>query len=285
MFKNRESICYEPDSSPEAWEFYQMYYDEEGILKKNFNFKRPVLYNHCQDLGYENEYKEGKLLPYVNLPLLKIGKKGANPNRLVALINGTRSNFLSNDIESFHPTSRLGGECDFNFNEEKYMAFKRIIGNSNKEALEQLERCRKMHHRFANFSLMQSAGGLQIFKGMLEYDRWDIFIYELNQYFKCESKIERAKTQLCKYLARSSFHPVNKKFLTQYLDLFDNIYEYCKQVYFIEDEEFISTIISERPKKIIDAEDIVRYMNLAENFWNLKRQYFKKIDNKSTRDA
>jgi len=277
MFKNMEIVCYEPDSSPEAWEHYKKYYNgiENGVLKTNFNFEKTVFYNSCYNFEYNPEYDEDRKLTYVNMPILKIGKYGSNPNRLFALANDTKSKISPNGIEYFASASRLGGECDFNFNEQKYKEFKKIIGNNDKKALQQLEKCKSMHHTLVNFSLVQGQGGLQNFKGSLDYDRWDVFIYELNEYYNRMDRKE--KTKLEKYLETSEYHEKNIKCLTDYLDDFGNIKTYCKEIYFIEDvafERIVEPIIKNQPKKIVTLADVKNYMDLAEKFWNYKNNYF-----------
>ena len=237
-------------------------------------FKKTVFYNPCKIFEYKPVYDEGKKLIYVNMPLLKIGKYASNPNRLFALAKDTKSKIYKNGVEYFASASRLGGECDFNFNEQKYKAFKKIIGNNDKDALKQLEKCKSMHHTLVNFSLMQGLGGLQNFKGSSDYDRWDVFIYELDEYYN--KRDGKEKTKLEKYLETVKYHEDNKKCLVNYLEKFGNIQTYCKEIYFLEDkafEQIVRPIIEkeEGPPKIKSPEDVKKYMDLAERFWEMKK--------------
>ena len=68
----------------------------------------------------------------------------------------------------------------------------------------------------------------------------------------------------------------NKEYLLNYLNFFDDIYDYCRKIYFIEDREFVDRIIANGQKPLESREDVVRYMNLAIEYWNRKEQYFKK---------
>lgn len=265
MFTNKEVKCdnFDVDSSKEAWEHYRKYYIEhnEGYsIRKNFNFDHLFLYNRCEDVGLKEGYKgdetNGECYNYTNDL-----KKGVN--RYYALDNSVRPVKYKGHEYSL-AASRLGGDCDFNFNEKQYRPFKTIIGD-NQKAIEQLNRCEKMHHTLLNFSLIQAMGNMQGFKGSNEYDRCDTFIYELDRYFKGDSD---------NILSKST--APNRPDLINYLEHFKNIYEYCKEIYFIESHEFVDRIIKNGERPIRDCDDVVRYMNLAEEFWAEKEFYFLK---------
>lgn len=259
MFKNEKiecvqnwmgkELCFDPDSSPKAWEHYKKYYvetDSKWCLRKNYNFNNLFFYKY-EKVKPLNGY-------YTNLPL-------KNKNRLFALENNTKiENY--NGIDYCKPANRLSGECDFNFNENKIKLFKEIIGD-NKCALEQLEKCKNNHHRLVNFSLIQAMGDMQGFKGRIRFDRFDTFIFRLDQYF----------SGLSTEILSSSSEP-NKPLLKAFLNNFKDIYEYCKAIYFIKDKEFIDEIIKQGKLPIKKCEDVVRYMNLAQKFWNKKESHF-----------
>lgn len=112
---------------------------------------------------------------------------------------------------------------------------------------------------------MQAMGNMQGFKGCNRFDRFDTFIYEMDRYFSAKSQ---------NVLSASS--ETNKVALISYLNNFKDIYEYCKEVYFIEEEKFINKIIAEGALPIKVCDDVIRYMNLAEEFWAVKEFYFLK---------
>lgn len=260
MFINKEVQCknFEPDSCEEAWKHYKEFYSETYFIRKNYNFDDLFLYNLYKDVGLQKEHKNeiGKRYDYTN-------KLKSTRNRYYALKKGTKKE-KKDRIEYCPPASRVGGECDFNFNDGKYKLFKNIIGD-NQTALQQLNRCKEMHHTLLNFSLIQAMGNMQGFKGSNRFDRLDTFVYELNRYYSGTSVNVLSKSTTC-----------NKPHLIEFLDNFKNIYKYCEEVYFINDKELVDEIIASGEKPIEACEDVKRYMDLAEKFWAAKESYFLK---------
>lgn len=248
MFINKEVQCknFESDSCEEAWKHYKEYYSETNFIRKNYDFDNLFLYN--SDSGKKGSYTN---------------KLKSDDNRYYALIKGTNIT-VKDGIEYCPPASRVGGECDFNFNENKCKLFRNIIGD-NQTALQQLSRCQKMHHTLLNFSVMQAMGNMQGFKARDRFDRLDTFLYELKRYFSGTS---------VNVLSASTTN--NKSDLIEYLGNFKNIYEYCEEVYFINDKELVDEIIANGEKPIEVCEDVIRYMDLAEKFWAAKELYFLK---------
>lgn len=273
MFKNEKisdkqkwenkDLYFEPDSSPKAWEHYKKYYLEtssKGFIKENYNFDNLFFYNKYDKVGLTKGYhKNKKWLNYTNLPLTNSTKY----NRLFALEKNTEI-IRDYKVDYCEAANRFGGECDFNFNEKKVKLFEEIIGE-NQYALKQLNRCKDNHHRLVNFSLIQAIGNMQGFKGRNRFDRLDTFILKLHHYFSGLSE---------EILTSSS--DSNKPELIAFLNKFKDVYEYCKEIYFIEDEKFVRKIIKQGKLPIENCEDVVRYMNLAEEFWNKKEFYFLK---------
>lgn len=252
-----EEICFEPDSSPKAWGHYQQYY-KQGVLEKSYDFSKTVFYNKYDKVGLKSGYKYGReWINYVNKPLNKKIK-----NRLFILKENTKMYEDESGNQYIEPAFRLGGECDFNFNQKKYVLFKEIIGN-NKKLLEKLECCKDMHHTLLNFSLMQSMGNMQGFKGANRFDRLDFFVYQLDLYFKGIS---------INVLSKSSKE--NVFYLKKYLETFKDIYDYCQEIYFISDKNFVDEIIRQGALPINTKEDVNRYMSLAQEFWTKKENYF-----------
>lgn len=261
MFINKV-VCepnFEPDSCVEAWKHYTEYYSKENLIGKGYNFNKLFLYNHFGEV----ELKLDSCKKVTEKGYYYTNKLKRDKNRYYALINGTRI-YENDGIEYCPPASRVGGECDFNFNDKKCELFKYIIGE-NQTALQQLSRCKDMHHTLLNFSLIQAMGNMQGFKGSNRFDRLDTFLYELNQYF-CGTSVN----------VLSSSTTNNKSDLIVFLSNFKNIYEYCKEVYFIENKRLVDEIISSGEKPITACDDVIRYMNLAEKFWYAKEFYFMK---------
>ncbi len=260
MFINKEIKCseFEPDSSPAAWEHYKQFYVESNFIRKNYNFENLNCYTYYKDLDRKCGYKTNEgWYNYVNIP-----KNNTDTNRLYALYKFAKHKTDENQNEWCCATRRVAGECDFNFNEKKCKLFKDLIGNNN-QALKRLDRCKKMHHTLLNFSLMESMGNMQAFKGSNRLDRFDYFIYKLDQYFGGISGDIMSKSTID-----------NRGGLIEYLSEFGNIYKYCSEVYFLKDNKFVDEIIASGARSIRECDDVVRYMNLAEKFWATKEYAF-----------
>ena len=261
MFKNKEivemqqGIKYDPDSSPAALEHYKQVYRNSDYINKHYDLQKQVFYNYCKT-GYSDGSKS---FNYINKPSKN------ECNRLYILEKGTKII----DNKYIEPAYRLGGECDFNFNNKKCDMFLKIIKDdpdaSEKEknmAIEQLSRCQKKHHTLINFSLMQAIGNMQTAKGRNRFDRFDTFIYELNNYYQGLSDV---------VLQTSS--DSNMQALKEFLDSFKNVYDYCKTFYFI-DKNLVDEMIKSGGKPISNTIELVRYMDLAEKYWSTKEFTF-----------
>ena len=64
-----------------------------------------------------------------------------------------------------------------------------------------------------------------------------------------------------------------------------NIYEYCKKIYLIDDEEFIKSIIEKAPKAIIDIDSAIDYMKFAWKYWKMKSLKLKQYNIHTNFDA
>lgn len=262
------NLCFDPDSSPKAWEHYKKYYSNDFWTTK-YDFEKIHFFELAKDGGGM----------YADCPIEK-------HNRLVAIEIGSKT--VKNGkgfegIDYYNAVLRLGGETDFNFKEEsKYIVFLNKLKNSYKDDelakyKKTLETCKAKHHTLVNFSLMQVVGNIQNFKskglclknGKNEWlDRLDTFVYKLDEYYKCKED-DRKNTEIIMFA-----NEPNRDSLREYLNTFAEIYDYCKKVYFIEDRNLVNKIINEGKKEIKSGEDLVRYMTLALDFWNEKQKCF-----------
>ncbi len=246
-----KTIEFDPDSSPQAWEHYINIYDLEQKPFCDYDFDNLTFFSN----------KNGK---YV--------KKPQKPySRLYALSKDCKYNEEKRCFKP--PYTRLSGDTDFNFNGNKCKIFKKIIGNNN-EALEQLEHCKNMHHNLLNFSIMQTVGNMQKSKRIgisnEKYDRFDSFIYHLDEYYK-EAKDKRNDTFIAKNSSKS-----NRPFLIEYLNTFENLKEYCKKIYFIYDDNLIERLIA-NGQNPLNYDVMLKYMDLAETYWEVKNEAIKEI--------
>lgn len=248
-----EIIRFDPDSSPSAWTHYRTIY--EGRME-GYDFSHLVFYNYHSKLSNLNKCfceERNIWLNYIDLP----SPDSRDYNRLLALKNDTLR-IEKEGVTYMEPAYRYGGECDFNFNEKKYKQFRELIGG-DAYALDRLKKCRKNHHTLINFSLMQALGSMQGVKGKDPFDRPDVFIYKLDQYF------ERNSDAVVCQAGR------NREFLEKYLHSFRDIYDYCEKIYFIDSKEFVDEIIRQGALPISEYKDVIRYMDLADEFWRRKQ--------------
>lgn len=171
---------------------------------------------------------------------------------------------LKKDIEASndYPKFKMAGDCIFNFNDKKAEMFK-IWVNESEEGISLLSKCRERHHKFENFAFMPITGGMNNQKGKRQsLDRPDIHISELQKYFNSEeSKI--FNNARC-----------NKEALEWYLSIFEkNIYKYFNWIYLIDDRDFIDKkFLPFANKEIVDENSAFQYMNLAIDFWDLRKK-------------
>ncbi len=272
---NQTLLNFDPDSSPQAWEHYKKFYTQKHWkLMEVFNLDALHFHIHFSDFQYQRGHYEKNSKLWLNYITNAPSPRPNTFNRLYAF--STNSTFSSPTGKANHIFGNsewyLGGETDFNFNNQKHNQLKKLIDNDTsphltpkekQNALHQLEECSKMHHTLCNFSLMLATGNLQGFKGQNRLDRFDTFLSHLEQYFlSLSSSVLSAST------------PQNKASLIRFLNSFDDIYDYAQKIYFISDENFVDKIIAQGKLPIQTCSDVVRYLNLAQEYWNIKQEYF-----------
>ncbi len=297
----------EPDSSPKAWEHYIRHYTTEtfGETLDKYVDSGSNFYLHQKYLFERLKYYVSRGIPRV-FAVPEICAK--NQAKRATIKDETGNKILP---------ERLGGDCDFNFNDIKCKNFKKLLKNDQEELL---NKCHAMHHTLLNFSLMQSVGAMQLFKQNCDGDNFARFLHFLKEYYvnDNEAVLSRAVSQ-------------NKNILSHYLNQFkceqkeDSIYNYCAKIYFLPiegcltgkmaekvkegivfdsnkwnnlfasnknlindlltlgktsfDEEKYSIVFSDREiREYTLQERIVEYMRLAVRFWQAKGRYFELMD-------
>ena len=179
---------------------------------------------------------------------------------------------------------RMAGDCSYSFNNKKARLYSVILadGGIPEDERAQLQTklnvCCAMHHNLLNYSLTPSTGGINNLKGKLRFDRqgrlsyapnaWghdrlDTFLYCLSRYFDEEDK-----------LILSAATAANRGFLSAFLSTFSGIYDYCKRIYFLgdDDRDFVDALLSNGSRPIQTPTDLNRYMDLAINYWERKKR-------------
>ncbi|WP_346896941.1 hypothetical protein [Clostridium sp. UBA7503] len=230
---------YDYDASPEAWEEYKEIYTTSR-------------WGFWEKFDHDNLKKQGIRI----YAPIKINEKYAQFNR--------------------YPKFKMSGDTDFNFgkdkkSQKKYEQFKELLLRDYKRDefnvyLDELDQCYNRYHKLENFSFMPMTGGLQLVKGACQYDRLDMFVYRLSTYYETKGKdkfiLSRART-------------CNREALETYLKLFDSIYDYCSKIYMINSKDFVDKITAQGEELIDSGVSVVRYMNLAQEFWDNKEQTLK----------
>lgn len=261
--------CYEfeADSSPSAFSFFRRAYGGASWAEEyDLDQLKTVAIDQAGD--YE-------LLP----------PSPQRQNRLYAISHSWSSGPCQN-------RSRLSGDVDFNFKgeessagskdwENKYAHY-HVIADDDDELVSMLNACREMHHAHINLSLMQSWGNLQCVKGTpmekdlgngenqdffsCPLDRPDTLIWKLDEFyrtdFSCRNQSDVIRWTKC-----------NKQHLREYLDQFEDVYDYCAKVYLLRGESgrrLVDKLIKNGKNAIVTKDDLKRFMELALEFWTEK---------------
>lgn len=223
-------------------------------------------------------------------------------NRLVACAKGSREW----DYEKFFGAERakkwgewadrgilrIAGETDINFKKDgrnqKYAYYKKLIKSSKffyedeEKYLCKLAWCERRFHSLENFSLMLVPGELNNIKGNSR-DRMDRFIWLLNGYFE-ERNQYKDNSGYDKYGHKLFLKAKGKNYkeeyrktclevIYEYLLLFRNVYDYCKEIYKMDKTMVDCFLESGEKKEFKTGEDVVNYMQLAEDYWKNKHNF------------
>lgn len=166
----------------------------------------------------------------------------------------------------------LSGETDFNFSNRRIFGIgksriqflryylKDVPQKEKKLYSKLLTFCEKHFHSQVNISLLPKTGSLNLAKKAIGNDRIDTYIWALNEYYN-----EKA----CLLLNCCSNE--NMDTIKEYLGLFENVYDYCATIYFI-DQDLVNDLIHSGTKPIDTYQRAMEYMMLATRFWKQKEK-------------
>lgn len=260
---HHKNLHFDPDSSPDAWNYYRQIYN--ATLSQKYDFTNLHFYKYA----YQKN-RGGKWTRLFDYPpgYTYMDAPSNRDNRLAAYPFGTNTKYLDGNI--FLPAvQRLSGETDFNFNEStvfeknKYGRFKAFLeADGLTDYIKVLDECRNNHHTLSNFSLMPVMGNLQKIKGKNSFDRFDTFLWKLSKYFNGDiAIIDTFYQQAGEY---------NAEHLFAYLNQYKDIYSYCEAIYFI-DSCLVDKMIDSGKRPMRKGKDVIRYMNLAQEYWEIKK--------------
>lgn len=168
---------------------------------------------------------------------------------------------------------KVHGETDFNFALDKVDEFIYIIDNDKKPFEEKREFAKKLlnicayfNYSLLNFSIMPSEGNLQGTKGTIGKDRFDVFVWALNLYYK----------EGVDLIINSHTSVQSTKKLIKILDYFNEKPKFNGYfVFFYDLDEDITSGLIESGKKRIDTTDrVIEYMMWAFKVWRIRYDKF-----------
>ena len=217
---------YEDDSSKEAWKFYKnQYTPSDWDFWEEFDFD-----NVKTRYEKDGKYKNTRYLLWIR-----------------------ENSKLVNELGSLFS---FGGDKAFNF-KTQYYNLKKLVDNdqsdsNNKECvISLLTECKKMHSSEQNLAILPTTGGLNNVKGSVYFgknqnimyssekkpgkqmDRLDTFIAIVDDYFKKKSKL------ILSYVEGKP----NEQYLINFLEKFDNVYDFVDKIYKLDDKKFVDKLI------------------------------------------
>lgn len=289
---------YDPDSSLRAWEYYFKMYDE-FLRNIDDEYKTSLFEEDFVDKGERGFWKEGVPKRIKGTFCYFKEYKDIWPYEL--------------DVCDFEKYGNIGiaGDCVFNFNEKKVQNFENIIKEDNlkdqntKEKINVvLSLCSSMHYSPFNFSLMPATGGnwaLNSIKGRKKNgDRIDVFLNILKNIYGGlkkldESGIKKYDIEKCdvkkfdtyiQYMGEIGEIKVKgdlQKGLIHFLWYIGSFKNYCKIFYQLDYEEgnkknLVQKLLdnAEKYKNIENPDQLVKYMELAVEYWEKQNEKYKK---------
>lgn len=168
-------------------------------------------------------------------------------------------------------TFEVGGEVDFNFGPTKISWFRHIIKEDNKVSDEEkkianalLNICEQYNYSLLNFSVMPKVGNLQGTKSGIGNDRFDVFFWAIDLYYKGIDLVVNSRTT-----AQSM--PVLINTLESFRKTTDKYdHNYFQIIYNIDDKELIERLIESGKKRIDSTARVLEYIALAIDVWNIR---------------
>ncbi|WP_192944614.1 hypothetical protein [Ligilactobacillus agilis] len=245
---NGNKIKFDPDSSPEAWDYFKVFNDK--IKNLNLKNKRLIWENEIINIDGKSEtidiagdcsfnFNNNKMGSFEGIKLEDFQK------RKLEVCQKMHHNLLNFDLMPV-----TGGMNNLKGN-LKY-------GQENKILVHDLGR-----------------------KPDNAHDRLDTFVtfidYSLKKRNELKQNIPCIK-EIGEFFSNSIFTTSlkgeNFGVLYDFMDNYEDVYTYCKEFYNIDSKSFIDKLVASGKKPIKDAESLNDYMDLAIDYWILKGKTF-----------
>ncbi|GET16188.1 hypothetical protein [Ligilactobacillus agilis] len=258
---------FDPDSSPEAWDYFKVFSGE--IKDLNLNSKRLIWKSGTIDIAGDCSFNFNGTKMKSFKEILQKPKLEVCPKTKIEVCPKLKLEVCPKTKIEVCPKLKL-------------------------------EVCQKMHHNLLNFDLMPVTGGMNNLKGNLKYgqenkilvhdlgrkpdnahDRLDTFVtfidYSLKKRNELKQNIPCIK-EIGEFFSNSIFTTSlkgeNFGVLYNFMDNYENVYTYCKEFYNIDSRSFIDRLVASGKKPIEDVKILNDYMDLAIDYWILKGETF-----------
>ena len=240
LFKGKERV-FDPDSSPEAWDYFKVFSGE--IKDLNLNSKRLIWKSETIDIAGDCSFNfnDNKMKSFKKIKLEDFQKCK------LEVCQKMHHNLLNFDlIPVTGGMNNLKGNLKYDQDQE------------NKILVHDLGRPSKnMHDR------------LDTFVTFIDYSLKKR--NELKQNIPCIKEIGEFFSNS---IFTTSLKGENFGVLYNFMDNYENVYTYCKEFYNIDSRSFIDRLVESGKKPIEDAESLNDYMDLAIDYWILKGKTF-----------
>lgn len=191
----------------------------------------------------------------------------------------------------------LSGDCFFNFSEKKINSYIKTINPKKEETLKLLKSCAANYLSDENCVLMPVTGAMNNIKGKAyfkdktltisgngrrpfnAYDRPDTLIYMLDQFYSKKKKklsLYDAGLFFSSSIFRDSLNGLNFSEYYNFMNSFNSVVDFCS-VFFKIDEKFTKRMIASGKKPIKSEDNLLNYLNLAQDYWKSRTQLAKEL--------
>ncbi len=272
-FDSKKLFIYDPDSSRRAWQYYLIAYND--VLNIPLEAKEWIT----------NE----SFPPYSDKKSVQLWISSDSLKRIIGTFEykkyPQKLSLTSSELVS-ETSIGIAGDCSFNFNEKKISDFWEIIKKLQLDEivtdslLNLLLLCKSMHHSIFNFSLMPTTGGLNCLKGRDKFDRLDVLIKNIDNFYKYDIQ----KKDLSKCIVLSGVN-INQKdsmeALKHFLIKIGSTSNYCKTFYHIDtnntnEKTLYDKLLSKSNLNINNYATLIDYIEFAIEFWEHQKDIYLK---------
>lgn len=163
----------------------------------------------------------------------------------------------------------VSGDVCFNLaikNGKFYSMFGSLLKDEDAKLVDCLEKqLNKFRYLPMNISIMPRTGGLNNIKKGIGNERFDTFIWLLNQYYN-------DFTVLILNAGAINMNYSNREILQTFLSSYKDVYEYVKDIYGIDDDLFTNKLIESGSKPITDKAGYLNYIRCGIEFWKKREE-------------